>query len=243
MQDKYPRKPEREIAPSKVEILTGENDEVRDIKENSLNLNYLDQANNTFFCEASCITPLDEQNKFTEGLFDCVSLIILAKRNGRPVSFISHFNPKTIRDENERLSVNEKADYFEKWLQDYLSGISQSLDPGSVNSYLAGGKEEKRYLEFGEDSPLAVLSGKDGYAYLKRILTSVSYEVYRSSPLCLTKYTDHHLKSLLIQQQFLEAVMKKMILVSTLIHKSKKYISFVLPLFLKSLQKLQCRGN
>jgi len=174
--------PERETAPSNIEILIEENDEVRGIKENGLNLNYFDQSNNIFFCEASCVTPLDEQNKFTEGLFDCVSFIILAKRNGMPVSFISHFNPKTIRDENERLSVNEKADYFEKWLQDYLSGISQSLDPGSVNSYLAGGKEEKRYLKYGEDSPLAVLSGKDDYAYLKRILTSVSYEAYGSSP-------------------------------------------------------------
>lgn len=166
-----------------IELVHTETEDIKRIKESGTNLDYLDPSTNIFFCEATCVTHLDEKDKYTEGLYDCVSLLIFAKKNGTSVSLITHFNPKTIDTENERLNTEGgEVDYFEKWLRDYLTKVISDVDPGSVRSYIAGGKEEERFLEFGEDSALAILSSKEDYAYLKKVITEVSYKVTKKSP-------------------------------------------------------------
>ncbi len=87
-------------SPEVQEVETGkENAEIVAIEGNGLNLDYFNESDTTnhFFFEACCITPLDERDKFTKGLYDCVALIITGSVKGAPVSLLSHFNPKKIK--------------------------------------------------------------------------------------------------------------------------------------------------
>ncbi len=156
-----------------------ENDpEILDIKANGLNLDY--QSKNglyTFFTEFSCISKFDKQNKFTEDLYDCVALVVVGRetRTGETASLISHFNPKTI-EAAELGSGNNTA--FTQWLSQYLESACATADRDSLAVYLVGGKEEERFLEYGDGSPVALLSGKDDYEKMVSRIKEVVIRVF-----------------------------------------------------------------
>lgn len=151
------------------------------IESDGLNLDYFNESDSTnhFFFEACCITPLDERDKFTKGLYDCVALIITGLVKGTPVSLLSHFNPKTIKNKNEEMG---DPSYFENELKKYLEENCIDIENDTLKIFVVGGKKDERYTRFGKDSIAAILSGEESYELIKKILISASYEVFKKSP-------------------------------------------------------------
>lgn len=169
-------------SPEVQEVETGkENAEIVAIESNGLNLNYFNENDQTnhFFCESSCITPLDEKDKFTKGLYECVALVILGEVDGVQVSLLSHFNPKSIQDKKE---TENDPKFFEKELRLYLEQNCSGLEKSTCKIFVIGGKIDERFSKFGKESALSVLTGEDLYQTMKNTLTAISYEVFGKSP-------------------------------------------------------------
>lgn len=79
------------------------------------------------------ISTIDNKNKFSEGFYDCTSLIVsgLDRSTKKLVSFLSHQNP------NEFLF--RKQINFKKHLEKILSEIKEKCEPNTIDAIIIGG--------------------------------------------------------------------------------------------------------
>lgn len=89
------------------------------------------------------ISPVDTKNKYTFGMYDCVSLVVSGRRSdGEYVSFLLHRKPG---------SDDERS--FTKDLKTSLSEIKALCEEGTLDAVIVGGV----YFNFddGHDSPIS----------------------------------------------------------------------------------------
>jgi len=111
------------------------------------------------------ISPIDGKPKFTKGLFDCTSLVVVGRENGteKELSFLTHQDPKHI--------LSKQKDKFETDLKKTLNDFKERCLLGSIDVVIAGGK---------------LLDNRPGnYEGSLEILSSVVQETFGFEPLAI----------------------------------------------------------
>lgn len=80
------------------------------------------------------LSVVDNNNKFSEGFFDCTGLIVagIDKETGKNISFLSHQDPKEF--------LLEKKKDFIKHLEQRLADIKNRCVLGTIDAVIVGGK-------------------------------------------------------------------------------------------------------
>ena len=90
------------------------------------------------------ISPLDEKAKFTEGLYNCTSLVAVGreKGTGRELSFLTHQKPDKISLDGD----------FATDLKSQLQELKDRCEEGSVDVIISGGQFFTKFIQQYEDS-------------------------------------------------------------------------------------------
>ena len=115
--------------------------------------------------ETYVISPIDGKPKFTEGLYDCTSLVAVGREKGseRELSFLTHQDPKKI--------LVYLKDSFDMDLKSRLDELKEKCQEGSIDIVISGGQFYR---------------GETGnYQETLKTLTSIVQEIFGFEPLVI----------------------------------------------------------